>query len=348
MVKLKLSFLLLWFCVSIVTANAQSSTFYSQYLDSPVFNNIGATAQGDYKQITTQYRNLTLGNGGLVHTTSLSYVHPLFQNVDAESGSGSTSNKRNFGGFNLAFTDHRAGTTVVYKNTALQGGFTYNLPLSKNKVLGMGIQANFMFRGLNFNSAETTSQINESGVFDGSLGIGESFGNEQSTSYMLNTGLTLQSYGENNERLYQVGVSILNLGQSTDSFVSESPNIPIAYIFTGDFLAYQKAKWSIRPHTRVISYNGVNLADIGANFRFYQSKATNDSVEDNNEYTRKGCSYFSAGLAYRTTGTAILTGSLQKKNLLIGASFDMPFAQTGEQISANNSLELLLAYQFGQ
>lgn len=337
--------------LSSMAVHGQVTTFYSQYLHNPVFNNIGLTARENKAQLMTQYRNMTLANGGLVHTSSLSYIKPLYYDITDPTNKEEVLARKKFGGFNISLTDGRAGRSLVYKNTSLLGGFTYNIRLKRKLILGVGMQADFMFKRIDPAAVTTDSQVVD-GVFDPSNDINEQFSTEATMSYMLNTGFSLQSFGTEDKLLYQLGASFYNIGKTADDFVNETPERPIVTILTADFLAYHRGVLDVRPHARMLWAGEVNVIDTGISFRYYMAGLRNLSLSRGGDsiygQRRKNDWYFGTGLTYRNTGAMIMSANLQRDDFLIGISFDLPFDKTQMgQLTANNSLEVLLSYRFG-
>lgn len=341
-----------------ITTYAQVTTFYSQYMDSPMYNNVGMTASVNRSQLMTQYRNMSLMSGTQVHTSSVTYLKPLYYEYRDNA---KLISKRRYGGLSVALTDHSAGRALVYKKNTLSCGLTYNIPIKRNLIFGASIQGGVLFSRIDPTLVTTDKQVIDN-RFDPSNPTDENFNGESTTSYLLNMGGSLQSYNKEGKLLYQLGLSFYNIGNSVGVFTEHAYQVPTAMIATGDVLAYSQGSWDIRPNTRILMINDIQTIDAGLNFRYYTAGVRKASqsrgFESSYKEYRNNHWYFSIGLAYRSTvvnednkslrtGVGVLSFSLQKENILIGASFDTPFNHnTGGQLGANNALELLLAYQF--
>ncbi len=211
--------LLLFFFFFIDTIKGQDPHF-SQYFSSPMTLNpaMAGYFKGDYR-ISSNFRQQWVSVGQPFITGTVSYDAKLLQTKVREQDILSIGI--------LGLYDQSSGGG--FKNVNLSSAVTYHKALDADGIhhIGVGFQATYASRVIDFNSLNFADQFNGSG-FDTNIPSYETFGTTRSSYIDINTGL-LYTYKTENTELY-LGGSLYHISRPNTSFLkSEKFRLPMRY-----------------------------------------------------------------------------------------------------------------------
>jgi len=186
---------------------------FSQYFASPLTQNPANTGSFDGEhRIATNFRQQSLGSGNLFRTATVSWDTKLFKAADERS---------NWAAGLLALTDQ--SSAGAYRSNYLSVSTSYHITLDENdeQQLGLGFQATYANRFIDFNKLSFASQFT-SGGFDMTLPAGELPANSSIHYFDFNFG-ALYTYNNDLVNAY-LGTSVYHLAKPRQSFYEDQLN----------------------------------------------------------------------------------------------------------------------------
>lgn len=297
---------------------------FSQYFASPLTQNPANTGsfEGEHR-IATNFRQQSLGSGNLFRTATVSWDTKLLTASDERS---------NWAVGLLALTDQ--SSAGAYRSNFLSLSTAYHITLDENEEqqLGLGFQATYANRYIDFNKLSFASQFT-SGGFDMAIPSGEVPANAAIHYFDFNFG-ALYTYRNDIVNAY-LGASVYHLTKPRQSFYEDQLNRLALRSAVHAGIGLRNGDQQFQLSGMYMHQGPASVLSLGATYGYPLGMEDEDRT-------------LFAGAWYRWKDAVYPYIGLQWDNVQAGISYDVYTASWngGNGALKSRSVELSLIYHF--
>ena len=287
---------------------------FSQYNWTPQRSNIADFATSRYQYGSLVYRSQRAGDNFNLNSTALTLSCP----IPMTSGPSSA--------FALSLLDDRAGDVGIYRSNTIGLTYAVAVPVTKYQSVSFAAIANWQSRRVNLDGLFTGSQFIPGRGFLGGAS-GEQLDRFNTSFFSYGLGMSWSKLLKNNERSAHIGLSVMDINRSDESFFDQGSTLPITTVINGGFTAYNGGLITIYPEALYTFSGGRSVLNLGG-LTSYDLSAHGFLQGRIRLITR-----------YVTSGYGIGGIQFEKEKILFGASYDFPVSS---QIGNNGAFEFSL------
>lgn len=311
-------FYILYLLLIIPVISSAQDIHYSQFFNSMLYLNPSLTGDfdGNIRGIINhrnQWRSVTIP----YITSSLSIDSRLFENKIPNNIVGTgvfiSSDKSGNGNLNIM----SILPSISYKNT-----FGKN----HNQALGLGFQAGFVQKKIDFSKLTFASQFYGED-FDPGIPSGENTENHKVTYLDIAAGINYQNLNIK-KMIINTGLSIYHTSKPQESFINDTYKLPMRKTFYGSVDIPLANNTNIKAIILVMEQNKALQKTIFAR------------IEKSGKMNLKNKVHLSFGTGLRITDSFILYSGLKYNNILIGISYDINFSQLSPASNYRGGFEI--------
>jgi type IX secretion system PorP/SprF family membrane protein len=321
--------IVLFFCVLVVCEPlAGQDLHYSQFMSSPLNLNPATTGffngmyrltlnvKNQWQSVTKPYKTLSVGFD----------MSPLKRRTRRDAvGVGVIVN-----------TDIAGDSKFSTTSPAISVSYIRSLDRRSSHILGVGIQAGWVFRSINYDALYFDNQYNGS-YYDPTLGSNESFSVRNYNYFDLGVGIHWH-YQMSRERNMYAGLGVLHLLHPKQTFMDNN-HIRLDMKWTGyiggQFDVAQVV--DLLPQLLIMKQGTYYEWMIGAQAKYIK-----------NRYSHMDYTSFNAGIYYRNKDAMIFMAGVDYKQFTFGVSYDMNVSRLKPASYYKGGLELSLLYTYSK
>ena len=293
------------FLVLSVSAQAQFFQF-SQRQFTPQRVNPAIVGSTNYLHGLLDFRTQTTAGGFSLLSTTLDLAYPV---------SWGGSRKGGIGGY---FLDDRAATRGIYSIQEAGFSASINVPTAQYSSLNLGLGLGYQRRSFDLDGLTTGAQFVPDRGFDPSLSSGEDFGDLNSNFTRWNAGIYWRQEDKYEELKSYIGFSAFDVNQPDESVLGRESTIETTLVAEAGFKVHETREGKL--YAEAFAFGaGENYSMQGG--VMYRQELFRDQ-------------YIEMRARYSTEHFVMLGATIERENLLIGASYDLGL---GGSSSANAS-----------
>ena len=286
---------------------------YSQYHLNPLLTNPAHAGMTNDAKLLFQYRQAKVAN---YEIPAISFLYPLFIN--------NGRSKMRYGGIGLTVIRQSSGPGNLFNTTGAIGGFAYNLHLSREHHLSVGLQGGIVNKRIDVSKVTTESQFS-GGVYDPSLFHGENFNNTSVTRPVINAGFSWYLTDRKNQQKASLGAALYNMNRPSYDILSHGNKETVTYVISGEVEAWKKDRFSLHPSFRYILSHS-SLTNIGM-YAAYALSSQHGEI--------------TAGAWYKSNKAVVFSAQYSHASYLISAAYEFS-AVANLEANLNSAFEIVL------
>jgi len=234
----KLLLVLFFLGVSLITESSllAQGFFYSSYENLKLIYNPAISASNNSMQLNALHRIQNYKGGNRINSNAVSLSRPLFNKLKT----------KRFGGVGLSFSQETASDQSFYQSLQISPSFAYNLGISKNQYLSMGIQGSYFQQSIaDIDNYVTGNQWISNFGYDPSISSGEELNSLIAGYFSIGSGILWYMEDSKMIKKYEIGLSLFNYNRPKTNFSGTDESVPIMYSLQSSLRIFEHGQHQI-------------------------------------------------------------------------------------------------------
>ena len=302
-------------CSTLVAQNIS----YSQYQNAAFVTNPALIGSSNAISGSVIHRSQTLTESLKYNSTLAMFSMPL---LDAKK-------TRRWGGWGLSILNDEVKGGIDFRTQGISAVYAYNLPVSFNQYIALGMQAGVYQRNVSMKGLSTSSQWLDNVGYVPSASTGEALADGRKNYLSISAGALYYKEGADGIPLIRLGVAAFNVNKPDVSITDNKDLIPMKITAHGNVALMEVNTIRIQGEALYYRDNAKNTFHLGARASYYFSSHD----------LSKGSIDFKAG--YRVNNAITTEVQLHQPNFTIGFAYDFGISSKESYRSPNDVPEFL-------